>query len=473
MAVRKLVVLLGIPIDDLTLAEAVQRVDEFVALGRATDKSHQIATVDAQFVVSALNDPELAGILQNSDMVAANGKPMLWGARMLGVDMKGRTTAAELSPALIERAAYKGYSVYLLGATQKDAEDTAARLKASHSGLAIAGAYAAPSSSLLELDPTVAEDIRIQRPDILFVAMESGEQEKWIAMHLHSVRVPVMIGVGRSFDALIRGALVSRLSLFTAVRFGHQVLRQRRMVRDGGAPSAVLPTSGAALLNGIGMIFVEGRLDRGNQEAFLWRAKEALDATPFLVVDLARAEFLDSSAFGALVSLTKHARDAGGEMWVTSVPEQIGRTLSLLRLDRFLEIRSDVQTVFGERASRIGRPVAAPTAGARRTPTSAPTLVGSCVVTMPRRFDAATAPQVLEQCSNALTPRSRLILDFSSTVFLASAGMAVMVQLHRLAHDCGSEVRVAGCSPDVQRSLKLTRLDTVLPLYPDIVAAQN
>ena len=471
MAVRKLLVLLGIPIDDLDLTDAILRVDEFITIGRATDRSHQIATVDAQFVVDTLDDPELAGILQNADMVTANGKLMLWGARMLGVDMKGRTTAAELGPALVERAAQRGHSVYLLGATQEAAEAMAAKLKALHPGLAIAGAYSAPSGSLLELDPTVAEDIRIQRPDILFVAIDGSEQEKWIAMHLHSVRVPVMIGVGRSFDALINSAPASRLGLSTAIRFGLQVLRQRRMIREGGAQSTVLPTSGTALLNGIGMVFVEGRLDRGNQEAFLWCAKEALEATPFLVVDLTRAAFLDSSAFGTLVSLTKQARDADGEMWVTGVPQQIGRTLSLLRLDRFLEVRPDVQTVFGERASRIARPGAMPNASSRRTTNVSSYEIGR-VVAMPRRFDASNAPEVLKQCSEALTPNCLLILDFSSTVFLASAGMATMVQLHRQAQACGSEVRVAGCSPDVQRTLKLTRLNSVLPLYPDIAAAQ-
>jgi N-acetylglucosaminyldiphosphoundecaprenol N-acetyl-beta-D-mannosaminyltransferase len=281
-----------------------------------------------------------------------------------------------------------------------------------------------------------------------------------------------MVGVGGSFDALTGGAPTRRLSLSTGFHFALRVLQQRRMMRDGGAPSTVLPASGAALLNGIGMIFVEGRLDRSNQEAFLVRAREALDATPFLVVDLARADFLDSSAFGALVALTKQARDAGGEMWVTSVPDQIARTMSLLRLDRFLELRVDVQSVFGERAARISRPVTAP-ATARRATTGTLNTEGSRVISMPRRFDAATAPQVLEQCSDALTPNGLLILDFSSTVFLASAGMAVMVQIQRLAKECGGEVRVAGCSPDVQRTLKLTRLDTVLPLYPDIVAAQT
>jgi len=50
---RKLLVILGIPIDDLTMPEALDRLDEFIRVGRATGKSHQVATVNADFVVNS------------------------------------------------------------------------------------------------------------------------------------------------------------------------------------------------------------------------------------------------------------------------------------------------------------------------------------------------------------------------------------------------------------------------------------
>ena len=56
---RKLLIILGVPVDDLNMSEALERLEDFIRIGRATGKSHQIATVNADFVVNSLHDPEL------------------------------------------------------------------------------------------------------------------------------------------------------------------------------------------------------------------------------------------------------------------------------------------------------------------------------------------------------------------------------------------------------------------------------
>lgn len=109
---RKLLVILGVPIDNLTMAEALDRCDEFIAIGRATGRLHQIATVNADFVVNALHDPELRRILQEADMATADGMPLVWASRLLGGPLPGRVTGADMVPALAERAAQRGYSIF-------------------------------------------------------------------------------------------------------------------------------------------------------------------------------------------------------------------------------------------------------------------------------------------------------------------------------------------------------------------------
>jgi len=116
VAIRKLLIISGVPIDDITMPEAVDRIEQFIAIGRAIGKSHQIATVNADFVIKAQNDPELPRILQESDMATADGMPLVWGARRLGVPLTGRVTGADLVPALATRAAEKKYAIFLLGA---------------------------------------------------------------------------------------------------------------------------------------------------------------------------------------------------------------------------------------------------------------------------------------------------------------------------------------------------------------------
>src|SRR6266516_4259586 len=163
---RKLLIILGVPIDDLSMQEAIERLEEFIKIGRATGKSHQIATVNADFVVNSLHDPELRRILQESDMATADGMPLVMGARMLGVQLSGRVTGADLVPALAERAARKGYSVYMLGARPGVAARAAKILQSRYPGLNIVGVVSPPNTSVLEMDRSVLDAVKAAHPDI-------------------------------------------------------------------------------------------------------------------------------------------------------------------------------------------------------------------------------------------------------------------------------------------------------------------
>ena len=61
---RRIVAILGIPIDDLDTQEVIQRLDEFVI----SKRFHQAATVNTDFLIKAQNDPELTAILRDSDL---------------------------------------------------------------------------------------------------------------------------------------------------------------------------------------------------------------------------------------------------------------------------------------------------------------------------------------------------------------------------------------------------------------------
>ena len=240
-------------------------------------------------------------------------------------------------------------------------------------------------------------------------------------------------------------------------------------MRGSRIPSTVLPTSDVLIVERTGIMPLQGRLDRGNQAEFVRQAEAALTVSPYLIVDMTRAELLDSSAFGTLVSLTKRAREAGGELWLAAVPSQVAKVVALLRLDRFFEIRSDVASAFAERRGKVAANVEVKTEVKTESKAEAEVIV----IAMPRRLDASTAPAMQEACTAALAPRTRLILDFSQTTFLASAGMAAMIVLHRQAQKIGGELRVACCTGDVLRTLKLTRLDAALSLFADVDAAKK
>ncbi len=480
---RRLLVILGIPIDDLNMEETLDRLEEFVVMGRQTGKSHQVATVNADFVVKAQYDPELRYLLQESDMATADGMPLVWGARLMGAPLAERVAGADMIPSLAKRAAQKGYSLYLLGAAPGVAAKAGMILQEENPGLKIVGITSPPYSSVLEMDRTVIEDIKKAQPDILLVALGNPKQEKWIGLYGRELCVPVMIGVGGTLD-FIAGTtkrapmwmqrfglewlfrLLSdprrlwRRYFVDLVVFGSFFVRLWWVMRQGQKLPILLPRADMVIVEDTAVLSIRGRMDLSNHAVFVDNAHRALQETPFLITDLSEATYLDSTAIGALVGLTKLARDSGGKMWLVAVPESIYQIFSLMRLDHFFEIHDDVNMGLAARH-------------ARKLPSIWPVQENGewTVVKMPRRLDAATCPEIAGECSKLLDRNPYLVLDLSDTVFLASAGLATFVQLKRKAQEQRGELRLTGCSKDVKSVLRLAHFDQLFPIYNDVFAA--
>ncbi|MDZ4716923.1 MAG: WecB/TagA/CpsF family glycosyltransferase [Roseiflexaceae bacterium] len=507
---RKLLVVLGVPVDNLTMEEALDQCDEFIAVGRATGRTHQIATVNADFVVNSLHDPELQRILQEADMSTADGMPLVWGSRLLGGTLPSRVTGADMVPALAERAAQKGYSIFFLGARPGVAARAAEMLQARYPGLNVAGVFSPPPSSILEMDSSVVERVKAAHPDILLVAFGNPKQEKWIRMHSHELQVPICIGVGGTLDMIVgvtkrAPAWMQKTGLEWLYRLSQEPKRLvKRYVQDFGyfgyffarqwwgmrrgtalnmAPTEPVyleaphapempsvagisdlikdpPVTEPTILHGkTPVLHIRGRLDVSNQSSIVSQATNILERSPYLIVSMAETEFLDSSALGALVALANRARAAGGALWIVEVPPQIANLLNLVRLDRFFEIYSDVETAESHR-HQAESPVVTQS-----------NMNGWLIIKMPRLVDAGNAPEMLNRCMEQMDAVPLVVLDFSETVFLASAGMAMMIKLDRLTRAAGGALRIADCSHDVLRTLKLMKLDTILGIYPDIAIA--
>jgi N-acetylglucosaminyldiphosphoundecaprenol N-acetyl-beta-D-mannosaminyltransferase len=501
---RRLIVILGVPIDDLNMAETLDRLDEFVRVGRETGKSHQVATVNADFVVKSMADPELRYLLQEADMATADGMPLVWGARLLGVDLEGRVAGADMIPALAERAAAKGYSIYFLGAAPGVAAQAATILKEQYPDLIVAGIYSPPYSSVIDMDPAIIAEIKATRPDILLVAFGNPKQEKWIGMYGRELGIPVMIGVGGTFDFITGNTKrapewMQRYGLewlhrllreprrlwrryaVDMVGFGTFFLRQWWVMRQGNTPTTLLPKTDLVVVKDTAVLSIEGHLTVSNYAVFNEKAQEALTITPYILVNLADATFLDSSVIGSLVGLTKQARDANGELWLASVPPNIRQTLTLLRLDQFFVIVPDTDSGLAIDHASGGPVVEGSRIGSQETAVSSPFQYGSAPVEViettwtilkgPRRLDAVTAPEMTETCAALLDDNPHVVVDLSETVLLASAGLAALAQLSRIAIERKGELRVANCSKDVMRVIQMVRFDKVLALYSDVPTA--
>lgn len=195
--------LFGIPIDDVTMTETLDRIGELIVTGRATGRTHQVATVNVDFLVNSLANPELADILRRSDLNLADGMPVVWGARKSGSPLRERVTGADLVPALAARAAETGWHVHLFGSAAGVAEEAATRLTRANpqaritadSGPMIPDVTATPEDVLQLLADVDA--------DVLCVALGNPKQERFIRANRDRLRTPVLIGVGGTLDMIV------------------------------------------------------------------------------------------------------------------------------------------------------------------------------------------------------------------------------------------------------------------------------
>lgn len=195
--------ILGVGIDRLTLQQAAARLEALVEAGRP----HQIVTVNLDFLRLAQRDPPFQAVLNAAALAVADGAPLVWASRLLGLPLPARVTGVDLVEAAAALAARRGWRIYLLGAAPGVAAAAAAALQQRHAGLQVAGTYSPPfgAASAAEEARMVGAIVAAQ-PAFLFVAFGAPRQDRWIHKQLPALAVPVCMGVGGSFD-LIAGRI--------------------------------------------------------------------------------------------------------------------------------------------------------------------------------------------------------------------------------------------------------------------------
>ncbi len=186
---------LGIPFNRVTMEQAFQEVDRFIA----ADKAHLIVTANPETVMRARSDQLLGEIVSRADLVVADGIGVVWASGVLGSALPQRIPGIELAEGILSKAARQGWSVFLLGGRKGVAEQAKASLIAQFPDLQIVGTNHGYFQAGPEEEALIAQ-IESCRPQVLLAALGVPRQEKWLAAHLAVLKVPVAIGVGGSFD---------------------------------------------------------------------------------------------------------------------------------------------------------------------------------------------------------------------------------------------------------------------------------
>ena len=227
---------LGIPIAPLTMEESVSVIDGLIK----NKKPSLIATANAEMVMMAQQDDVLADILRSAALVVPDGAGVVWAARQLGRPVPERVAGYDLAQKLLTISGRKGYRLYFLGAAPGIAAKAKLYAEQNYPGVAIVGVrdgYFQPADE----DAVIAE-ITEFRPDILLVALGVPRQEKWLANNLDRLQVPVVMGVGGTFDVM--AGIVTRAPAWmqqSGLEWLYRLLKQpQRALRMLALPRFVL-----------------------------------------------------------------------------------------------------------------------------------------------------------------------------------------------------------------------------------------
>ncbi len=190
--------LAGVMIDNVSMTEAVERIESLISQA----EPGYVVTPNADVMVKLHRDDAFQRIYDRAQLVVPDGMPLLWAARCQGTPLKERVAGSDFFIELCQTSARRGYRVFFLGAQEGVAARASEKLRRAYPGLQVVGTYAPPWGFDQDKEECrrIVEMIREARPQLLFVGLGSPKQEQWIASYYRQCGVPVSMAVGASFD---------------------------------------------------------------------------------------------------------------------------------------------------------------------------------------------------------------------------------------------------------------------------------
>ncbi|MER7519452.1 WecB/TagA/CpsF family glycosyltransferase [Streptomyces sp. NPDC126499] len=242
---RRITRLMGMPIDAVTLDEAVARVFDGLASGRGGT----VLTPNVDILRQYRRSPELRRRFEHTELVVTDGMPLVVALRLQRTPVPGQITGTDLLCALAAQAAARGRTILLAGGRPGEARRAADRLTELNPGLRAAthSCYVRPETLAAEL-AALERAVIAEAPDIVFIGLPFASQTAAMSALRPALPRTWFVGVGSSFD-FVNGdrtrppLLVRRLCLEWAWRLMRQPWLWRRYLVQGMPTTVQLAAS--------------------------------------------------------------------------------------------------------------------------------------------------------------------------------------------------------------------------------------
>jgi N-acetylglucosaminyldiphosphoundecaprenol N-acetyl-beta-D-mannosaminyltransferase len=309
--------ILGLPIDLVDLRGAVLRIRE-----AARNRSPLfLSTPNLNFAVTALRDGAFRDSVIDSDLVVADGMPLVWVARLLGLPLRERVAGSTLLEALRAGPPDAPVKVYFFGGEDGVAEAAATRINATPCGLKCVGWESPGVGSAEALSrPESLRRIAASGADFLVVSLGAQKGQEWIVRNRTQLGVPVVSHLGAALN-FVAGTVsraprwVQRAGLEWLWRIKEEPALWRRYFRDGRAFLGVVATR---------VLPLAFSLRRSRREAAL----QIQDGAEEIVVRAEPGDALPGmTALGQLVLCHGLARRTGRRLRIESADAAFRRTV--------------------------------------------------------------------------------------------------------------------------------------------------
>lgn len=186
--------ILGVKVDMVNIAEAADKIMGFFN----EDRLHTVFTPNSEIIMAAYRDPEFCAMLNESDLLTADGIGVVYASKILKKPISERAAGYDIARKVLEKLNYTDHKLFLFGGKPGVAEEAANNLRKDYPELHIVGmrnGYFQP-----EDEAEIVREINESGADIVFVCLGAPKQERWIYTHKDELRVKVAMGIGGSLD---------------------------------------------------------------------------------------------------------------------------------------------------------------------------------------------------------------------------------------------------------------------------------
>jgi len=345
--------LLGLPIDALTMPQAARRLED----ARARGERCFFTTPNLNFAIQAQDDAGFRASVCRSDLCVADGMPLVWLSRLLGIPVPERVSGSGLFDWLRAHSAID-WRVFFFGGPPGAAALACDALGAAGSSMRPSGHLYPGFGSVEQMSRTDwIEHIHGSRTNFLVVSLGSQKGQAWISQNLDALGPIVVSHLGAVVN-FVAGTVkrapgwMQHTGLEWAWRVKEEPRLARRYLGDGLALLKLVATRVLPLMllqrtrrpdaaefdrarvraceaPGTQAVALEGAWDRSNLDpvraAFSKLSRQGGNVT----LDFAGVTYLDSALAGLLLLLQVDLVDRGLRLAIERPQPRVRRLLEL------------------------------------------------------------------------------------------------------------------------------------------------